>query len=758
MEELIRKLMSELTAEEKIALITGENFSTTRAVPRLGIPAIALSDGPHGVRAQESGAADHLGLGASAKATCFPTGAALASSWDRELLAQVGSAIAEEARAKGIAVLFGPAFNIKRSPLCGRSFEYYSEDPVLSGELAASYVKAVQEKGVAACPKHFACNNQESYRLVSNSIVDERTMREVYLPAFERVVKHARPWAIMNAYNKINGTYCSENSWLLKDVLREEWEFDGAVISDYGSVARREASAAAGVDLEMPGTLGYSDERVRKALEDGMLSVEELDTCVENLLRLILRTRQERCPEPINWEAHHQLARQAAARCMVLLKNEGGLLPLAKEGSLAVIGALAQTPRYQGGGSSHVASWAVDIPLEELAKTAPAVNLIFAPGYDLTDGMTVRENLIDEAVQAAKQADRVLLFVGLTEQFETEGQDRLDMDMPPAHLALIDAVTKANPHVAVVLTAGAPLELPWLDRVPAVLNTYTAGDGMGGALADLLFGDMCPSGKLAETFPEKLCHVPAQVCGFHGSETSIRYGEGVFVGYRYYDYAQRKPAFPFGHGLSYTVFAYEHLRLSAEELRERETLTVSVEVCNTGDRSGAEVIQLYVAPRTGREPRPIKELKDFTRLALEPGERKTAIFTLDWSVFASYSLNDHAWTVSSGEYDILVASTAEDIRLRQTVVVYGAASGQLREVTMDTTLDKLAADSRTLPVLKELMRDSPMYDPEDKNAPAFLSELPVRTANHMGGQPFTVEELDGEYIQRFNAAIGGQFE
>ena len=752
MEQTMADLIGQMTREEKISLLTGADLTYTRGVPRLGIAPLKLSDGPHGVRAQTKEDANHMGLGASAPATCFPTGAALASSWDRDLLAQVGRAVGLEARALGIQVIFGPAFNLKRSPLCGRSFEYYSEDPLLSGELAASFVRAVQAVGVAACPKHLACNNQEDYRLVSDSVVDMRTLRELYLSAFERVVRTAAPWCIMNAYNKLNGTYCAEDRWLLTQVLREEWGFDGVVISDFGSVSRREVSAAAGLDLEMPGTFGYSDQRLRQALEAGQLTEQELDACVARILQLIGRTSPAGpAPEAPDLEAHHRLARAAAAECMVLLKNDGGLLPLEKKGSIAVIGALARSPRYQGGGSSHVASYRVENAWDELRRSAPQARFTYAPGYDRADGKRVEPSLVEEAAACAAQADRVLLFIGLTEDFEAEGQDRTDLSLPPAHLALADAVLAANPNTAVILTAGAPVELPWLDRAPALLDTYTAGDGIGGAVADLVFGDAVPSGKLAETFPLRLCHTPACTCGFHGSSTSIRYGEGVFVGYRYYEYADRPVAFPFGHGLSYTAFRYSALALSAQQIRPEDGLTVSLTMGNTGACAGAEVVQLYVAPEHSSVPRPVKELRAFRRIFLEPGEEKQISFSLGRRDLARYDPERGEWVVEPGIYQILVGASSADIRLAGAVRVEAPGWDRLTHVTMDTTLGRLASDRRTLPILRELMAASPMYDPDTCRDP-FLTQLPLRTANHMAGRPLTVEEL-ADYAVRMDEAV-----
>lgn len=751
MRQDIRAIIDKLSLEEKITLVTGADFFVSRAVERLDIPAFKMSDGPHGVRAQAEGAADHLGLHASAEATCFPSGAAMASGWDPEITAAVGAAIGEEAKAHGIRVMLGPAFNIKRSPLCGRDFEYYAEDPYLAGKLAAAYIRAMQSTGVAACPKHFAGNNQEDRRMVSNSVIDERALREIYLPAFEMAVKEGKPWSIMCAYNRLNGVFCSENGWLLDQVLRKEWGFDGAVISDWGAVSDRAKAVKAGMDLEMPGTGEFSDGILRKALTAGEVSEAELDACVEHILRLIQRT--EAAVENRNdvLAEHHALARRAAEECLVLLKNEGHVLPLEKTRTLAVLGALAEHPRYQGGGSSHVASWQVDNTLECLRELADG-EVLYAPGYDLTDGESVSDEYLVPAMELAGKADQVLVFVGLTEQYETEGADRADMKLPKAHDALVRQVLAVHPDAVVVLTAGAPVAMPWIEDVKALLSTYTAGDGLGSAAARILFGEVNPSGKLAETMPICLEHNPSYL-NFRESKTDIRYAEGVFVGYRWYEKRKLSVLFPFGHGLSYTTFAYSHLTLDKQRMNETESLTVSVDVMNVGEVAGKEVVQLYVSDMETSVPRPVKELKGFTKIALEPGETKTVTFRLNRRAFAFYDTLDGDWAVESGEFEISVGASSADIRLRDIVTVEAAPWRPLETVTQETTFGELADDPRTYPLLCKYLRQSPMYHPEEMpDAPEFLRNLPLWTLNHMAGSEITKQMLL-QYVAELNDVL-----
>lgn len=752
MNESSYDLLNRMTPDEKIALLTGADFIHSRGVERLGIPSFAMSDGPHGLRAQEDGKADHLGLNASAAATCFPSGAAMASSWDTALVAAVGEAIGREAVAREIQVVLGPALNIKRDPRCGRSFEYYAEDPFLSGKLAASYIRALQSTGVSACPKHFACNSQEERRMVTNSVMDERTLREIYLTAFEIAVKEGAPHAIMCAYNMVNGTYCSENRHLLTDILRNEWGFDGAVISDWGAVSDRVAAAKGGLDLKMPGNLGYSDQLLSQALEDGTLSTAELDACASRVMSLALTGNEASPAESPSLEAHHILAQQVAEDCLVLLKNEGQLLPLKKNSHIAVLGALAKQPRYQGGGSSHVASWRVDVPYEQLLRTAPEAVLTYAEGYDLADGNILSEELLNDAESIARDAETVLVFTGLTEQYETEGSDRANMQLPVAHNSLVERALASNDNVVVILTTGAPVELPWVDRVKGLLATYTAGDGMGTALARILFGDANPNGKLAESWPLRVEHTPAYL-NFQESCRDIRYAEGIFMGYRWYEKRALPVRFPFGYGLSYTDFSYSNLTVDRTEIKAGEALRVTVDVTNTGSMVGKECVQLYVADLESSLPRPVKELKGFSKIDLAPKETKTVSFVLDGRAFAFYDANAGKWAIEPGAFEILVGASSTDIRCRKAVQVTDSPWRVLTHVTQETTFGELADDKRTYPILCELLEQSPIYRPSEMpDASDFLRNMPLWTANHMSGRALTPKQLEA-WIGRLNQAI-----
>lgn len=751
-EQRFKDLCKQMTEEEKISLITGADFFESRGVPRLGVPPVKMSDGPHGVRAQEAEKADHLGLNASAPATCFPSGVAMASSWDPALIEMIGRTVGEEARYYGIQVILGPALNIKRSPLCGRNFEYFSEDPYLSGKLAAAHIRGVQSTGVAACPKHFACNNQEYRRMVSNSVLDERTLREIYLTAFETAVKEGKPWSIMCAYNQINGTFCSENPYLLNQILRREWGFDGAVISDWGAVSNRGKSAKAGMDLEMPGTQGFSDKMVEQSLAAETLTGEELDTCAERILQLTDRTAGALPVDHVDFEAHHELAVRAAEACMVLLKNEDDILPLKAGEKLAVLGALAQRPRYQGGGSSHVSSWRVDDALTCLESELAASQILYGEGYDLDQGDTADPERLEQARQLAAQADKAVVFVGLTEQYETEGSDRRDMKLPNAHNLLIQEVSQVNPNVVVVLMAGAPVELPWLERVKGLLLTYTAGDGLGRAAARILSGAVNPSGKLAETFPLLLEHTPAYL-NFREDRTNIRYAEGVFVGYRWYEKRRLPVLFPFGFGLSYTNFSYENFQMDLAKLREGQTVTISVDVTNTGTMAGQECVQLYVAVRESSLPRPVKELKGFQKLTLCPGQTGRAVFELDRRAFAFYDEKQGNWAVEPGQFDIYVGASSSDIRCAGAIEMEDEPWQPLRQVTWETTYGELADNPATFPILCDILSQSPMYRPSDMpDAPDFLRNLPLWTVNHMSGRAVTPSQLEA-WVRQMNQAL-----
>ena len=656
-------IINSLSLEQKCALLSGGTVFTTRALPGKGIPAITLSDGPNGVRKQ-AGAADHLGLNPSVPATCFPTSATVANSWDPALGEAVGAAMGEEAAAQGVSVLLGPGLNIKRSPLCGRNFEYFSEDPYLAGKMAAAYVRGIQKNGIAACPKHFAVNSQELRRMASDSIVDERTLREIYLTGFEMVVKEAQPKTIMSAYNLINGTYANENAHLLMDILRKDWGFDGAVVTDWGGSNDHALGVKNGSTLEMPAPGGDAVRELMKAVQTGKITEADVDARLDELLELVFTTKAavDAAPGKFDADAHHALARRAAAQSIVLLKNETGLLPLAKGEKVAVIGDFAQTPRYQGAGSSAVNSIKVDSFLDCLAESG--LNSIgYAKGFDRQGKPD--EALKAEAVLLAKNADVVLLCMGLDEIKESEGIDRADMKLAENQLELLAAVAAANPNVVVLLSAGSSLESDWVKDCKALVYGCLGGQAGAGALVEVLTGAQNPCGKLAETWARSYADTPARE-NFGGDGPTVEYREGLYVGYRYYDTAGVPTAFPFGYGLSYTSFAYSDLKADETGV----TLTVT----NTGSCAGAEVVQLYVAKPDAKVFRPVKELKGFTKVQLEAGESKTVTIALDDKAFRYWNVATDRWEVEGGSYQLLVGASSADIRLTAAVTVAGTGA------------------------------------------------------------------------------------
>lgn len=656
-------IINSLDLEQKCALLSGGTVFTTRALPGKGIPAITLSDGPNGVRKQ-AGAADHLGLNPSVPATCFPTSATVANSWDPELGEAVGAAMGEEAAAQGVSVLLGPGLNIKRSPLCGRNFEYFSEDPYLAGKMAAAYVRGIQKNGIAACPKHFAVNSQELRRMASDSIVDERTLREIYLTGFEMVVKEAQPKTIMSAYNLVNGTYANENAHLLMEILRRDWGFDGAVVTDWGGSNDHALGVKNGSTLEMPAPGGDAIRELMKAVQTGKITEADVDARLEELLELVFTTKAavDVAPGKFDADAHHALARRAAAQSIVLLKNENSLLPLAKGEKVAVIGDFAQTPRYQGAGSSAVNSIKVDSFLDCLAESG--LNSVgYAKGFDRQGKPD--EALKAEAVLLAKNADVVLLCMGLDEIKESEGIDRADMKLAENQLELLAAVAAANPNVVVLLSAGSSLESDWVKDCKALVYGCLGGQAGAGALVEVLTGAQNPCGKLAETWARSYADTPAKE-HFGGDGPTVEYREGLYVGYRYYDTAGVPTAFPFGYGLSYTSFAYSDLKADEKGV----TLTVT----NTGSCAGAEVVQLYVAKPDAKVFRPVKELKGFAKVQLEAGESKTVTIPLDDKAFRYWNVKTDRWEVEGGSYQLLVGASSADIRLTAAVTVAGTGA------------------------------------------------------------------------------------
>ena len=688
----IRELIAQMTLEEKAGLLSGEDFWHTKGVERLGVPKSMVSDGPHGLRKQDE-QADHLGINDSIKAVCFPAASATAASFDPDMIEKMGEALGDACQHEKLSVLLGPAVNIKRSPLCGRNFEYFSEDPYLTGVMATALIKGIQSKNVGTSIKHFALNNQEHRRMSSSSECDEKTIREIYFPAFEMAVKEAQPWTVMCSYNRINGTFASENPWLLTDVLRKEWGFEGYVMSDWGAVSNRVAGVAAGLDLEMPASGGINDRKVVEAVKAGKLDEKLVDLCCERILNIVFRYVENAKPEtPWDKEAQHLQAAEVAADCMVLLKNEGGILPLNKEDDIAFIGEFAEKPRFQGGGSSHINCFKTTGAVE----AAKGLKVTYARGYDVAAD-DAPADMIAEAAAAAKKAKVAVVFAGLPDAYESEGYDRTHMRMPESQNRLIEAVAEANPNTVVVLHNGSPVEMPWIGRVKGVLEAYLGGQAVGLAEVKVLFGDVNPSGHLPESFPIKLEDNPSYL--FYGGEPAgTEYREGIFVGYRYYDKKKMDVLFPFGYGLSYTTFEYSGLKLSKDKILDTDTVTVTVTVKNTGKRAGKTVAQVYVGDVEGyvNAVRPVRELKAFRKVELQPGESKEVSFTLCKRAFATWRSEIHDWFVESGEFSIEVGDSSACLPLKATVTVESTqklpAHYDMNSIVMDLMKDPKAKE------------------------------------------------------------------
>lgn len=750
MNQDIRKLISQMTLEEKAGLCSGADFWRTKAVERLGIPSIMMTDGPHGLRKQE-GESDHLGINKSVQATCFPSAAGLACSWDKEIAGKVGVALGEECQAENISIILGPGANIKRSPLCGRNFEYFSEDPFLSSNMAGSFIKAVQSQGIGTSLKHFAVNNQEQRRMSISADLDERTLRELYLSSFEKAVKDGEPWTVMCAYNKVNGEYCSENKKLLTDILRKEWGYKGFVVSDWGAVNERDLGLSAGLELEMPTSNGVGDNRIIEAVKSGKIDEAILDKAVENILNIVFKAIDNKKENAVySKEDHHKVAREVARECMVLLKNEDNILPLKDVESVAVIGALAKNPRYQGGGSSHINPTKVDDIYEEFENLVSNTKLTYSQGYNLNDDY-IDENLISEAKERAKDSKVAVIFAGLPDRYESEGFDRKHLRLPENQIRLIEAVAEVQSNIVVVLSNGAPIEMPWIGKVKGVLEGYLGGQALGGAIADLIFGKANPCGKLAETFPKKLCHNPSYL-NFPGNDETVEYNEGIFVGYRHYDTRDVEPLFPFGHGLSYTNFEYSDLKLDKKEIKDTETISVSVKVKNIGNVAGKEIVQLYVKDVESTIPRPEKELKGFEKISLEPDEEKTVTFKLDKRSFAYYNVELKDWHVETGDFEIMVGKSSREIILKENVHVESTVTIK-KILTINSTFGDLMAH----PVGREVMKAMSPASPESNGAAEALGAgyeemfmgTPFRNAIAMSNGAFTEEMLQG-ILQQVN--------
>ena len=659
-----KELIEKMTLEEKASLCSGADFWHTKGIERLGIPSMMLTDGPHGLRKQPD-KADHLGLNGSLPATCFPTASALASSWDEELISRVGQCIGKEAAGEDVSVVLGPGLNIKRDPLCGRNFEYFSEDPYLAGKLAAAMVRGIQSQGVSACVKHYAVNSQETGRMGMNEVVDERALREIYLEGFRYAVTEGRPGCLMTSYNRVNGVFANENMHLLRDILRNEWGYEGMVVTDWGGNNDRVAAIKAGCSLEMPASGGITDAQIVRAVKSGELDERLLDEAVDRYLSLLYSTRPALGKgKRFNYSLHHQTAREAAARCAVLLKNEGRILPLKKGQSVAVIGDFAALPRYQGAGSSLINPTKLDCALEALKESGLDI-AGYAQGFLRSGGKS--EKLKVQALDLAEQAEVCLLFLGLDEGRETEGKDRSNMRLAENQLELLKELYSAGHKIAVVLSAGAPVELPWAEMPKAILMAYLGGQAGGGAIADLVSGKLSPSGKLAESFP--LCYSDCPTAGYYpGRELSAEHRESLYVGYRYYDTAKKPVAFPFGHGLTYSRFEYSDLEVNGRELCFR--------LKNIGLVKAAETAQVYISSPDCPLFHPEKELKAFAKVELEPGEERFVRLKLDEHAFAHYSVEKGAWLEFPGLYKIQVGASSRDIRLRKSYVIEGEKAAQ----------------------------------------------------------------------------------
>lgn len=683
----IKELIKQMSLEEKASLCSGLNFWNTKPIERLNIPSIMMTDGPHGLRKQSEGA-DHLGINESVEATCFPTASALACSFDRDLVKELGIAIGEECQSENVSIVLGPGANIKRSPLCGRNFEYYSEDPYLSSEMAKNQIQGTQSQGIGTSLKHFAANNQEHRRMTIDTIVDERTLREIYLASFETAVKEAHPWTVMCAYNKLNGEYCSENYRLLTEILRNEWGFEGFVVSDWGAVNDRDKGLSSGLELQMPADGGMGDNLIVEAVKRNRLSEGVLDEAVERILNITFKAVENKRENVIySKEKHHELARKIAGECMVLLKNEEKILPLKKEDNIAVIGELATKVRYQGGGSSHINPTKVDNAYEEIVNFAGTENVRYARGYDLSIDDTIYD-LAEEAKKLAIEADKVILFIGLPERYESEGFDRTHLNIPKNQYDLVKKLKSVNKNIVVVLSNGSPIEMPFVSDVKAILEAYLTGQASGKAICDLLYGEVNPSGKLAETFPLKLSDNPSYL-NFPGEVDKVEYKEGIFVGYRYYDKKAMDVLFPFGYGLSYTNFEYSNLKISKNEIDDTEKVTVSVNIKNIGDVFGKEIVQLYIRDKESSVTRAEKELKGFEKIGLEPGEEKEVTFILNKRSFAYYNVDLGDWHVESGEFEILIGKSSREIVLKEVITV-NTTSPIKTIVTKNTALGDIA--------------------------------------------------------------------
>lgn len=753
----IKSLVRKMTLEEKVSMCSGSDFWHTEAIERLGIPSVMVSDGPHGLRKQNL-QTDNLGRNNSIKAVCFPTGVCLAASFDEELVYKVGQALGKQCQAENVGAILGPANNIKRSPLCGRNFEYLSEDPFLSGKIAAAHIRGVQSMGVGTSLKHFCANNQEFRRNSYDSVIDERTFREIYLKAFEIAVKESQPWTVMCAYNLVNGVQASENKRILTDILRDEWGFKGLVMSDWGAVRDRVKGIAAGLDLEMPSSLGAYDKTVIDAVKNGELAEEAIDCCVERILDFVFKVIENHNDE-ITWDKDkdHLLARDIAKECIVLLKNENRILPIKNTDHVLFVGGFAKKPRFQGGGSSHINSTTVDSMILAVQGNS---KVVYEEGFSATEDI-YDEKKADRAVSAAKYADKVIIFAGLPDVFESEGYDRDHMNLPQCQNKLIEQIAAVNPHVAVVLENGSPVSMPWADKVEGILETYLCGQGAGVATVSVLYGSSNPCGRLPETFPVKLSDNPSYL-NFSGDSSVIEYREGIFVGYRYYTKKEMKVLFPFGHGLSYSDFSYGKMDVETTNMRDDETIEVTIDVLNESNVPGKEVVQLYVEadiPNT-KVRRAVRELKGFKKVFLDSREKKTVSFILDKDAFSYYDTDLGDWYVEEGDYKIEICRNADEVIAYKRVhvspkkpkkPVYDENSifkdilenPKARKIIMPYYTDYIKGN------LDEQNADDAAKEAFSADAEVFAADTTLRTMVNMCDGKYSLEEINA-LIEKLN--------
>lgn len=743
----IKYLITQMTLEEKVSFLSGGDSWHTKSLERLDIPMVMVADGPHGLRKQEA-EGDNLGMGQSIEAICYPCACATAASFSRDTLYMMGQALGEECKAESVNVILGPGANIKRSPLCGRNFEYFSEDPYLSSEMSAAHIQGVQSKNIGSSLKHYLANNQETRRFTCSSNVDERTLREIYLASFEGAIKRAKPWTVMCSYNRVNGEQVSGSKRYLTDILRKEWGFDGVVVSDWGAVYDRVDGVRAGLDLEMPSSQGAYDSSVIQAIHDGYLKESDIDICVERILKLIYQCKKTQ-QEQVSYDkdAHHMIAKKVAEETAVLLKNDG-ILPLKKNQKIVFLGVYAKKPRYQGGGSSHINSYKVVSAYDVVENWD---NVSYFPGFEDNTNDN-NENLLTEAVNAAMKADVAVIFAGLPDSFESEGYDRTHMQIPDCQIELIRRVTSLQKKTVVVLHNGSPIEMPWIDDVNAVLEVYLGGQAVGESTVDILFGKVNPSGKLAETFPLHMEDNPSYL-NFPGEGDEVNYAEGIFVGYRYYDKKKMPVLFPFGHGLSYTTFEYSNLQLSNEKIKDIDTLTVSVDITNTGEMAGKEVVQLYVADKESTVIRPIKELKGFEKIELHPDETRTVKFLLNKRAFAYYNTEIQDWHVESGKFEIMVGHSSRDIVLSKEVYVESTEQIPIK-ITPNTLMSDLKSMVHGEDMLNQVVNEFTGESKQNSNiklAPpegmkdmvyAMMNSMPIRGILSFGKSGMTKLEFD----------------